>query len=453
MQCFRIIVLTFFLLAFQALSVNAKWWIFGQPQEEVSIRYLYLNKISFEESATKIILYHETLEDKMIRIRGKARVKRGKIADVHISVDDKKTWQKAALDQDGAFSYGFTPDINQTYIIYVRVSDFRGKTNLLESTRKEVTFSGDTVVAAVKTVLDAMVDAYKNEDPTRFMSYVSENFTGDDTVLDRAIRRDFSAFDNIDIRIVPGTAAADSRGMIFISVNYNRWVVSAKSGRSFTDRGSTEFVFQPGSVHPLVYGMKNPLLFGLSNAGEVATGTVIPAANDPILIVDDRGNVDVKPFDEAINIIKGERDIDENVESGNNIALISEFHPPAGFDFSDGEVVEGSGDFAVTGYGENPMYAYGFIHNGSVIQDMGMLSLNDVRLAPETGYTNGVNGAVNLYEGHVYAFQLNGPRYAMIYVRSVTVVSGACALNPDEQCFFVRMVMDYKFRGDGMRNF
>ncbi len=453
MWFFRIIVLTFFLATFQILEANAKWWIFGQSQEEVSIRYLYLNKVAFEESTTKIVFYHETLEDKMIHIRGKALVKRGKIADVHISVNDKKNWHKAALTQEGVFSYDFTPEINQTYILYIRITDARGKTNQVESTRKEVTFSGDTVVAAVKTALGNMVDAYQNEDPARFMSYVSENFTGDDTILDRAIRRDFSLFDNIDIRITPGTAATDSRGMIFISVNYNRFVVSAKSGRSFTDRGSTEFVFQPGTDHPLVYSMKNPLLFGLSDAGEVAAGAVIPAANDPILIVDDRGNVDVKPFDEAVNIIKGQGDIDENVESGSNIALISEFRPPAGFDFSVGEVVEGSGDFTITGYGENPMYAYGFIQNGTAFQDLGMLALNEVGLAPETGYTSGINGAVNLYEGHVYAFQLNGPRYALVYVRSVSVISGACAFNPDEQCFFVRMAMDYKYRADGMRNF
>lgn len=457
MKQIKIIALTFILVTLFAMAAQAKWWIFGQSQDEISIRYLYLNKMSFDETTKKITIYKDTLEDNLIHIRGKATVRKGTIAEVRITLDEKETWQKASLSDDGAFSFSYTPEGDKDHVLYIEITDTRGKTNDVDATRKEIVFSSDNILGVIRTALDAMVEAYRNEDPIGFMAYVSENFAGDDTVLDRAVRQDFSAFDNIDLRYTLGTIATDAKGMIFVSLNFNRLLVSTRSGRSYTDRGTTEFVFQLGTRHPVVYSMKNPLIFGLSDAGEVSTGTVIAANNDPIIVVDDRGNVTTKPFDEAIDFINGDADIDENVEFGNNIIINSESHPPAGFDFSDGSMIVGGGDFVITGGDDAQGYAYGFLSTGVLIRDLGMVSLNDVSEAPGTGYADHTNGlaagTIKLYEGHAYAFQLPGPKYALIYVRSVTSYSGPCPFNPGQQCNFIRMRMDYKYRADGQRDF
>lgn len=442
MKYIKIILIAFLLVSLSAVSSQAKWWIFGQSQDEISIKYLYLNKTPFEESTEKITLYKDSLKDNLIHIRGKATIKSGQIADVRISLNDKETWQTAELSKDGAFSYGFTPESDKTYIVYVEITDTRGKTNDIESTRKEVTLSDNNVMAVIRTTVDAMIEAYKNEDARAFMSYVSNDFAGDDTVLDRAIRQDFTFFDNIDLRYTLNTLSTDSKGMIFVSLTYNRFLISSKDGMSHTDRGTTEFVFQLGNEHPLVYSMKNPLIFGLSNAAEVATGTIMSTGNEPIIIVDDRGNISTGNIDEVIDAINHDDDVDDNVESG-SVTLVSAGHPPMGFDFSDGDVITGDGDFVITGGDVN--YGYGFLDAGVLIQDLGDMSLNDVTEAPSTSYTNGTAGAIELYEGHVYAFQLSGTSYGLLYVRSVSADFSSGLT--------ITLHLDYKYRGDGSRTF
>ena len=107
--------------------------------------------------------------------------------------------------------------------------------------------------------------------------------------------------------------------------------------------------------------------------------------------------------------------------------------------------MQGSGgsDFVITGV---PSYAWGFITPGVTIKDVGSVSLNDVTEAPASGYTNGTDGAgsLELYEGHTYAFKLPGPAYGLLYIRSVS--GGGPGLD-------IRVVVDYKYRSDGSRDF
>ena len=155
----------------------------------------------------------------------------------------------------------------------------------------------------IREVLDKMIAAYRNEEPSGFMKYVSDNFTGDATLLDRAIRKDFSAFDNIDLTYTLNNISSDPKGRIFVSINYNRKVISSKSGAMLTDRGTTEFIFSLEEGGPKVYSMKNPLIFGLSDASNVAQGTVMSSSNDPILVVYSTGKAATLPFRDALVVI------------------------------------------------------------------------------------------------------------------------------------------------------
>lgn len=156
--------------------VEAKWWIFGVSEDEITIKYLYLNNTSYDELGQKVKVYKETLEDGNIVIKGKATVKTGKIANVRISINNKESWERAKLSREGDFEFRFRPELNKTYVVYIEIMDTRGKTNDIESTRKEITVSERNITAMIKETLEAMAEAYRREDAGRFMSYVADDF-------------------------------------------------------------------------------------------------------------------------------------------------------------------------------------------------------------------------------------------------------------------------------------
>ncbi len=293
------------LLGLASGGADAKWWIFGKSDEPVDFHYLYINNMSFLEKNEKITLFRDSLPEGRIVIRGKAKTKAGKVGSVEVSIDNRETWQKARLGESGAFEFSFRPELGKTYDLYIKVLDTTGKTNRIEDTYRQITLSDRDLLAAVREALQKLVDAYCQENPSAFMALVSDDFAGDAVLLDRAIRKDFTAFDQIDLRFTISSVASGAKGRIYVSLLYNRFLISAKSGQSFTDKGTTEFVFEQKDDRLLVWSMKNPLIFGLSDAGNVATGTVYTAGNDTILLVDDSGGASQVPFDQGISIIAG----------------------------------------------------------------------------------------------------------------------------------------------------
>ena len=171
-----------------------------------------------------------------------------------------------------------------------------GKTNNVDLTGREVSTSEDNIRAAISSVLDAMVEAYKNKSTMDFMAYISNDFSGEADILEMAIQRDFSFFSSIELRYILDTLSTDSNGNIFVTLTFNRFLISNRNGESYTDNGTTALVFHPGHDHPVVFSMKNPLIFGISNAGEVATGTVIASGNNSKIIVDERGNLSIEAY-------------------------------------------------------------------------------------------------------------------------------------------------------------
>lgn len=286
------------------VSAEAKWWIFGKSDEKVGLDYLYLNNVAFDEKDTSITLYKDSLPEGNLIIRGKALAGKSQAGAVQVSLDGKETWDKAKISSDGAFEYVFKPDVDAKYDLYIKAIDTTGKSNDVDATHKIISISGESMTASVKQVLEAMVEAYKNEDARKFMSYISQNFAGDDVVLERAIRKDFTAFDNIDLRFTISTTATGSGGSVYVSLLYNRMLISTKTGDTFSDKGTTEFVFRAEKDGLKCFSMKNPLIFGLSDAGNVATGTVTNATTEQMIVVDQNGNVQKLPFDQAINIIE-----------------------------------------------------------------------------------------------------------------------------------------------------
>ncbi|MFA6433556.1 MAG: hypothetical protein WCW52_02560 [Elusimicrobiales bacterium] len=272
-------------------SADAKWWIFGKSNDEVGLKYLYVNNISADETGPKIKLFRETLaSDGLIKISGKASAGRSAVGAVRLTLDDKASWTDIKFADNGAFEYSFRPETGKTYAMLLEVTDTAGKTNKVEDTRKELSLSGENIQAGVRGTLDAMFDAYSRENLGKFMGYVGDDFAGDKDILERAVKRDFDALSSINLRYTINNIAAGAQGRVFVSVTYNRMVFVNKTGASNTDAGATEFVFDSKDGRLSLFSMKQPLMFGLSDAENVATGTVLGGGAD-ILVLDDAGTI------------------------------------------------------------------------------------------------------------------------------------------------------------------
>ena len=469
-------IMSFALVLLSFTSAEAKWWIFGQSDEEVSISYLFINKSSFDETGAKITLFKEMLPDGKITITGKAVAGKGKIGSARISLDGKETWKDANLAESGAFEYSFRPELGKTYVIFVEVSDTVGKTNNVEATARQVSISDRNVMSFIKEALNKMIEAYESHDAKTFMTLVSEDFAGDMTNLDRAIRKDFSAFDNIDLNYTLNNITSDTRG-ISVSLSYSRMLTSTKTGQSLKDKGITEFVFKMGEKGAKVYSMKNPLIFGVTGAPTVATGTVKPMTNDPVIVVDSRGNAaevpaqsfsqmvmddslkitnnpngssTVKTSDKTITVDKngqqtGGGNPSETVEKGSR-TLVLQGHPPqpVGFIFVDGEITNANGDFMINGPG------FGMLNPNVRYRDLGNVGINSVNEAPADGYTNPGQQGVNFEEGHTYAFLLANGKYGLMEVTQITIVENWQAQPP---IMTVTMRFTYKYQPSGVRQF
>lgn len=424
---------------------NAKWWIFGKPGEDVDIQYMYVNGMSFDEKDAKITVYRDALTDGLIYIRGKAKTRKSKIGAVQVTTDGKATWEKAKLSDNGAFEFSFRPQIATTYDLYVKIIDTTGKTNTVDATHKEITLSDRDMMADVKEVMDKLVEAYQNEDARAFMSHVSQDFAGDDVVLDRAIRKDFTAFDNISLRYTISSIASDPKGMVSVSILYNRFLISAKDGKSYSDKGTTQFVFKMEDKAFKVFSMKNPLIFGLSDASEVATGAVFLSGNDQILLLDGSGNVSLKPFAEGIKIITADGG-DAVTEKTMTLRTVG-FDDFEGFILKDEERTNETGtssmsaDFAIMV--EGGQMGFMQLHSGVTVASMGAVSLKDITEAPADA--SKYMGFAHAISGDSYAFRLADGTYGAIEVISINGASGGGMGGT--------VTFRYKYQPNGQRTF
>jgi hypothetical protein len=414
------------------VHADAKWWIFGQSNDEVNINYLYLNKIAYDESGPRITVYKETLQDGLVYITGKASTRKGKLGGVRITTNNKETWEDAKISENGAFEYSFRPELNKDYVLFIEIMDTAGKTNDIELTRKEMNLSDQNIMALIRDALDKMIEAYKNEDPARFMSYVSEDFTGDEANLDRAIRRDFNAFDNIDLRYTLNNITSGARGMVYVSINFNRSVISTKDGKPYTDKGMTEFIFQLGPAR--VYNMKNPLIFGLSDAENVAVGTVKASPGELNISLSETN---------AVSLTEDGTTGDSAVLSGTaTLTTINPFTHFQGFIFADEEVsneTDGGnimGDFGLAV--ETLTMAVMNVRGGVQVKKKAGTPLSQITSADESGYGNWADAG---QAGDSYVFKLSNNTYGAIEIVSLTGAGPRYAN------------IRYKYQPNGTRNF
>ncbi len=265
--------------------LSAKWWIFGKSKDEVSIKYMTVNSLSFDETTKKIKLFKENLKDDKVIIKGKASAGKGAVVgSVKVTLDGKASWHDAKFSENGDFEFSFTPELNKIYKFYIEITNTVGKTNNIEDTYREIEVVSENIKVKVKEILDEVFGAYSNKSLSKFMSYVSDDFAGDRDFLELAVKKDFNALNNIKINYSINNIASGAKG-IAVSITYNRSIMSSKSGLITTDNGMTEMVLKYSGEKLKIYSMKKPLLFGLSDADNIATGQT-PGQSEGIVISD-----------------------------------------------------------------------------------------------------------------------------------------------------------------------
>jgi hypothetical protein len=441
--CGRVLLLAFLLFAF-ASDGHAKWWIFGASEQGVELQYIYLNKVSFSETGTKVTLFREMLPNGLVMIQGKATAGMNKIGSARVSTDGKQSWLDMKLSDSGAFEYGFKPEINKPYRIYVEITDTRGKTNNVESTLKEVVVSTQNIQGIVKNIMDSLIDAYQREKPQEFMALVSDDFTGDKTFLDRAVRKDFSAFDNIMLRYVLTNVTVDSTGKIFVTFNFNRQVTSVRSGRTLQDNATTQMSFTMGDRGAKIYSMKWPLIFGLSDSTNVAQGTVSESSGTEVIVVDNKGDTKKLPYQESVKFVE---EGGTTTTQAKSVTLHMTVAGTEGLKFStDTRTNEILTPPPMNG--DIMLFCPGLRMNvGIFAQDLGVKSVDSVTEVPSSGY--GIGGAIQpIVIGHSYALKLADGKYAVVEIVN------------DSPCVAIPMphpprttTIRYKYQPNGSRTF
>ncbi len=438
------------LLIFAFTNANAKWWIFGQNESSVDVSYLYINSLSFDSTNKELSFSKESLDNGFLHIRGRANAGASNIGKVLITTDGKKTWHKAKLANNGSFDFSFEPELNKKYNIYVQILDTTGKSNEVDDTHKIVTVLDKNMREIVSNTLNHLKKSYMDEDLSGFMRYVSADFIGDDTTLELALRKDFSLFDNIQIDFTINSIAY-SGGNYFVGITFSRSLESSKDGKVYTDRGITEFKFNDGKNGAMLYSMKNPLIFGLSDAEEVADGSVIANQNDDVIVVGTNGDVSKKNIvDLADNVAISTGG--GSVQSGSFTLSYDDLpsgNQHKGFLFDSGTIV----DISNYATGTSDIYLESNIFwpdSGAQIQELGHDGTGNVDFnhmtIPTTGYNNGPVNAVNV-DDVVYAIKLPDNTYALVKnISSTLTTDGSGGLHTSVTC-------DYKYRDDGGTDF
>jgi len=429
-------------------SLHAKWWIFGGGEEEVGFDYLYANALSFDDAGQEAIMMRESLDNGYLHVRGKARTGKNPVGDVSVSLDGGKTWNKARFEKDGGFNFSFEPDLTQTYHIIAKVIDTTGKANTLEDAQIRLSFSDLDAYGMIQETLTQLKTFYEQENDAGFMQYVDRNFEGDEMTLERALRKDFSALDNIQIDFSISSVAF-SNNRYYASILFNRSVLATSDGTLYQDRGVTEFSFGVGEKGAMLLSMKHPLIFGLSYAADVASGTTANAQNsENFLVVNDSGGVSQTSL---ANLEEGGGD--DYMTSGTFVlqkCTIPICPLPVGFNFTEDDAVYDSSLSEIHIEGN---IIWGRFLSGVTLQDFGLGASFSGVTVPEGGYDSGTAPSAE-DPGRVFGVKLMNNTYALVRIQSSMEIDPLSDPDVDDGAVNVwRVTLEYKYNPNGSRYF
>jgi hypothetical protein len=280
------------------------------------------------------------------------------------------------------------------------------------------------------------------------MAAVSGDFAGDSANLATAIRNDFRAFNNIMLGYTLNTITTDAKGIVYVSLTYSRTVTSRKTSSTLSDRGSTEFGFKLEDNGLKLYLMRIPLLFGLSDASNVATGVVNTGANTPTLVVDKQGNASTPPLPQAIT--DQQNGGGNTAQSGTESLSYAANSSLQSYTFATSSL-QTTVSYAMVGdlgffcYG-GPNTPYMMLRTGTKTLDLGSESINSVTSVPNQSTYSGTT-EIPLVIGEVYALYLPTNKYALIRIGNSSMTHATCSPQSASSTQF-----DFRYQTDGTTN-
>lgn len=295
-------------------NIYCGWWIFGSSKDDVIINYLYISGIPYEEMKEKTTIYREFLENNEIIIRGKASIKKKKIASVKISIDNKQNWNEAKLSQDGAFEFSFKPEENKTYTIFIEAMDPSGKTNKVDETKRIIMLSNESLSEKLNKTLEKIFNSYSQKNLKEFMRYVCESFTPDYVSLERDIINDFKNFQTITINYFIKKMFVSKKGEIYSNITFSRTLIPSKNPKALSDSGTTELFFKLEGDELKLYKMSFPIIFGVSNPQDIYSSVFRTPENTKTIVIDSTGEANVINFDDAAKGVESGADVEIDFE-------------------------------------------------------------------------------------------------------------------------------------------
>ena len=142
----------------------------------------------------------------------------------------------------GFFTFVLRPAFYRAYSVGV-CKTTAGRATRLEDHSFKLEVKAVNTTDAVRRAFLTMLDAYRNENLTEFMRLVSEDFEGNITSLDEAVRNDFRNFDNI--RIEPNISRIAALGNSFdVYFTFNRQLYAVRNSRLLRDSAASIATFK-----------------------------------------------------------------------------------------------------------------------------------------------------------------------------------------------------------------
>lgn len=420
-------------LALVGLNAHAAWWEFGRSDGEPVITEIKFNKVDVFRAEDRVVLAREDLEQGVVTVRGRAEVRRGLIGLVEYSVDGGHKWLKATLGDRGLFTFVLRPELEREYDFRIRALTTTGQVSDQDSHSFFLLVSALNPQEGVRQAFMQLLRAYMDENRSAFMRLVSRDFEGNETALEDAVTDDFRYLDNI--RIEPNisrVAQFDKTYEVYFTFNRS---VQTRSGVVLRDSAATIAGFVREGEGFKLSRLSAPLIFGLSNPGEIATSVTGQSVGSDVITLNPRtGEVSTQTQTPTVG--------GSSINSGTVISNIASQILFEGFNFDmDDETTETAppptGDIAFARHTQFVLY----FKNGVEFQQVGG-TIDTVTTAPATGYANQPE-VIDPPLG-VYALKLLGNKYAVIEIIAKT--PGGF---PDSGSVTFR----YKYQPDGSRNF
>ncbi|MCC5872809.1 MAG: hypothetical protein JJU22_10465 [Gammaproteobacteria bacterium] len=283
------------LLATLPLVATAQWWRFGTDAGEPVFTDLLFNQIPALDAERKLELSRDDLESGRVIVRGRAEIGEGRIGRVEASLDAGVTWIEIPFNERGLFAFEFAPELDRLYPFRIRALSTTGVSSNELDHALDLTVARFSARDMVALAFEQLIQRYAARDQSGFMGGVADDFVGNAQALDSALSNDFRIFDAI--RIQPTIRRITGQGGRYqVNFQFERQVRSVRSGELFRDRATSSMIFVRGPEGYLLHEMAAPLIFGLSDAAELATFAEAESTGAEVIHVDADGGIDKRPL-------------------------------------------------------------------------------------------------------------------------------------------------------------